>query len=314
MKRKLFIIGVVLLFLVAAGYFGYNRYTYVSTDDAAIQAHTATLAPKVAGVINQVLVDEHQKVKAGQVLVVIEDKDYRAALANAEASLGALQADLVSSKADYERNRSLVRQSAITRQAYEHALAAYQDLERKVKAAQAEVDLARLNLEYTRVRAPTDGYIARKSAEVGMYASAGTSLLGFVQDDQRWVIANFKETDLSSIEPGKAAKVSVDALDGHDYDGIVESVSPSTGATFTLFPPDNATGNFTKVVQRVPVRIFLKNLRPEDYDRLQAGLSVVVDVIKHSKPGSLPPIPNPEYVSQQAGSLAPQAMQTPQSQ
>jgi membrane fusion protein (multidrug efflux system) len=305
MNRKLFIVVVVILFLTAAGYFGYRRYTYVSTDDAYVQAHTAMLAPKVGGVVNQVLVEEHQKVKAGQILVALEDKDYRAALANAEANLGALTAQYVSSKADFQRSESLVRQKAISRQAYDHARAAFQDIDRRVKAAQAEVDQARLNLEYTRLRAPTDGFIARKSVEVGMYASSGSSLVGFVQDDERWVIANFKETDLPSIEVGKKVRVSVDAIDDRDFQGLVESISPSTGATFTLFPPENATGNFTKVVQRVPVRIHLKNLRPEDFDRLQAGLSAVVDVYKHSKPQPLPPYPNPEYISQQAGSLPP---------
>jgi membrane fusion protein (multidrug efflux system) len=305
MKKKIFILCVALIFILATGYFGYTRYKYVSTDDATVQAHTTMLAPKVSGVINQVLVQEHQKVKAGQVLVVLEDKDYRAALANAEANVGSLQAQYVTTKADYARAEKLVRQAAISRQAYEHAKAAFQEVDRRMKAAQASVDEARLNLEYTRVRAPTDGYIARKSAEVGMYASSGSALMGFVQNDERWVIANFKETDLPNIVPGKAVKVSVDAISGRDFEGIVESISPSTGATFTLFPPDNATGNFTKVVQRVPVRIFLKDLKPADFDRLQAGLSADVSVYKHSDLQPLPPIPNPEYIQQQAGSLPP---------
>jgi membrane fusion protein (multidrug efflux system) len=145
-----------------------------------------------------------------------------------------------------------------------------------------------LNLDYTSVRAPVDGQIARRAVDVGTYVSAGTAIFGFVPFDERWVDANFKETQLDSITVGKKAEVTVDAIPGKTFSGVVESLSPATGATFTLLPPDNATGNFTKVVQRVPVRILLKNLSMKDFELLQAGLSANVDVLKHSKPEEVP--------------------------
>jgi len=298
-KKKLILSGFVVLTLIGVGYFAWDRYTYIYTDDATVQAHTTLLSPKVNGIVVQVNVDEHQRVKAGEVLVQLEQKDYRAALANAEATLQSTQAQYRNAELDYTRNLSLIRQKAITRQAYDRADANYKDLDRRVRAAQANVDQAKLNLDYTFVRAPTDGTIARKSVEAGMFANVGTSLFGFVQDDDRWVIANYKETDLDMIVPGKAAEVEVDAIPGKTYDGYVESISPSTGSTFTLLPPDNATGNFTKVVQRVPVKIRLKNLSAEDMERLQAGLSSEVNILKHSRPQRVPPQrPTPAYLSQ----------------
>ena len=125
-----------------------------------------------------------------------------------------------------------------------------------------------------------------------MNAEVGTALMGFVQNEERWVMANFKETQLDSIQPGKKVKVSVDAIPGKEFEGLVESISPSSGATFTLFPPDNATGNFTKVEQRVPVKIYLKNLSNDDVVKLQAGLSAEVAVYKQSHPETVPSRPS----------------------
>ncbi len=153
-----------------------------------------------------------------------------------------------------------------------------QFLTKIVKSAQAQVNEAKLNLGYTRIIAPVDGKVGKKSFEVGMLAAAGQPLLGFVANQDRWVTANLKETDMDDIEVGKKAYVEVDAISGKTFDGVVESISPATGATFTLLPPDNATGNFTKVVQRVPVRIKLLNLTEKDIDRLQNGLSAEVKI------------------------------------
>jgi membrane fusion protein (multidrug efflux system) len=143
------------------------------------------------------------------------------------------------------------------------------------------VNEAKLNLGYTKIVAPEDGTVGRKSFEVGMLATAGQPLLGFVSNTERWVTANLKETDMDNIAVGKKATVEVDAISGKTYEGEVESISPATGATFTLLPPDNATGNFTKVVQRVPVRIKLLNLKENDIDRLQSGLSAEVKIRIH---------------------------------
>jgi membrane fusion protein (multidrug efflux system) len=157
-------------------------------------------------------------------------------------------------------------------------VAAFKDLSAKTQAAKAKFDQANLNVSYTRIIAPSDGTIARKSVEPGQFVPAGQPLFGFVASKERWVTANLKETELSGVKVGNKAYVDVDAIDGKKFHGVVESISPSTGATFSLLPPDNATGNFTKVVQRVPVRIRLTELTDEDVDRLQAGLSATIAI------------------------------------
>jgi membrane fusion protein (multidrug efflux system) len=151
----------------------------------------------------------------------------------------------------------------------------------KYQGVQAQVDQAKLNLENTKIRAPVDGAIAKKSLELGQLAAPGVPLIGFVGDSERWVIANFKETEIEGVKAGSPVSVDVDAIGGKTYKGTVTSLSAATGATFTLLPPDNATGNFTKVVQRVPVKIKLENLTADDLELLRAGLSAYVKVRKN---------------------------------
>ncbi len=293
--KKIALVLVVLFFIGIGGMFAHSRYKYESTDDAYVQAYSTQLSPKVSAIVTHVLVQENQTVKAGQILAQLERKDFESALRDATASLGAIQAQLGNAKRDFERSEMLVRGRAISRQQFDHAKSNYVDLQRQASAASARVDEARLNLEYATVRAPSDGQIGRRSVDVGMYVAAGTAILGFVPSDERWVDAYYKETQLDSVAPGKRAEVTVDAIPGKTYTGIVESISPSTGATFTLMPPDNATGNFTKVVQRVPVRLRLQNLSADDIRLLHAGLSANVDLLKHVDPVAPPAPPAPLF-------------------
>jgi membrane fusion protein (multidrug efflux system) len=293
--KKGILASVVLLLVVSTILFAYEGYRYENTDDAYVQAYSTQIAPKVSGIVTNVLIIENQQVKAGQILVQIDRKDYVAGLADSIASRGSLEAQYRNADRDLQRMKLLIHDKAISQQAYDRALANFLNLQRQTKAAEARADEARLNLEYTSVRAPADGWIARRSIDTGMYAAAGTAVLGFVPNDERWIDANYKETQLESIVPGRPARVTVDALKGKTFEGVVESISPATGATFTLLPPDNATGNFTKVVQRIPVRIKLKNLKPEDLVALQAGLSAEVDIYKHRAPEQLPPLAPPIF-------------------
>ena len=295
-RTKKAVLGSVVLLLVGStAIFAYEEYRYENTDDAYVQAYSTQIAPKVSGIVTNVLVVENQQVKAGQILVQIDRKDYVAGLGDSIASRGSLEAQYRNAARDLQRMKLLIRDKAISSQAYDRAFANFLNLQRQTKAAEARSEEARLNLEYTSVRAPADGWIARRSIDTGMYAAAGTAVLGFIPNDERWVDANYKETQLSSIVPGRPARVTVDAIKGKTFEGVVESISPATGATFTLLPPDNATGNFTKVVQRVPVRIKLKNLKPEDLVALQAGLSAEVDIYKHRDPEALPPLEPPIF-------------------
>jgi membrane fusion protein (multidrug efflux system) len=277
--RKAILLGVLLLTMAAGGgYFAYEQLTFVTTDNATVQAHTLMLAFRVPGVVTKVNVEENKEVKQGDVLVELDSRDYRNALSQAEGQVGALQARLTQAERNYQRMKALVQRGSVPQQQYDQAESDRDNLQLQLKSAQAAADQARLNLEYTQLRATEDGIVAKKSVEVGQLAPVGQPLLGFVQARERWVLANFKETDLDDVRVGRKAEVTVDAIPDRTFTGVVQSLSPTTGATFTLLPPDNATGNFTKVVQRVPVRIQLLNLTPADVARLQAGLSANVKV------------------------------------
>ncbi len=277
-KKKKLIVGIVLVVILVGGFFVYRSFQYVTTDNAMIQAPTMLLSSKVSGIIVHADVQENQKVKAGQLLAEIKPDDYQNALAQAESERDSLTAQAKNAETSFQRTSQLLKKGASTQERYEISQAQYLSSQSKLKAAEAQLTQARLNLEYTKIVAPSDGKIGRRSCEVGMLASTGQPLMGFVSGNERWVVANLKETDMAQVSEGKKAFIKVDAVPGKEFEGTVESISPTTGATFSLLPPDNATGNFTKVVQRVPIRIKLLNLSEKEIDRLQAGLSAEVKV------------------------------------
>jgi membrane fusion protein (multidrug efflux system) len=279
MSKKNVLLGLfVVAALIGLALFVHDQRTWESTDDAYVQAHVLMLSPRVGGTVEKVLVDENQAVKAGQVLVVFEGQDYATAHDQAEADVASLQADAAQAQLDLKRATKLLKEGVVTRQAFDQARAKSQGLDESLKAAVFKAKQAELNLSYTSLTAPEDGFIAKRAVEPGMVVPEGQPLLGFVASGQRWVTANFKETQLDLIRPGRPAEVTVDALPDRTFKGEVESISSGTGSIFTLLPPDNATGNFTKVVQRVPVRIKLPDLSDQDIALLQAGLSAVVSV------------------------------------
>lgn len=282
MKNKKNLIAVVAgLAIVIAGYFVYEYVMYVSTDNAQIDGHYLMIASKVGGYVTVVNIREGQKVKKGDVLVEIDPRDYENTLRQVSGDLTAIEARKADSERTYHRINSLFSKGVVAQAQYDNAFAAYADAKARWDAVNAQVSQAKLNLENTKIRAPSDGFIAKKSVEVGQLAAPGVPLIGFVDAQERWVTANFKETDLDRIRIGANVKVSVDAVDGRTYRGKVESISSATGATFTLLPPDNATGNFTKVVQRVPVRVHLEDVTDKDLEDLRVGLSADVKVSVH---------------------------------
>src|SRR5438094_2687920 len=311
-KRTVFIImGVVLLGLVAVGV---RRWIYslshVSTDNAQVDGHIIPILPKVGGYVIEVRTDENRQVKAGDTLVVLDDRDYKARLAQAEADLAVAlagvsnrarvgqaeaqvaqaQANAEKAHADLDRIKPLAEKDIVPKQALDAAEAAARAADAALAAAQAALtgadahvaaaraarDQAALNLSYTRITAPTSGVVSKKSVEVGQLVQPGQPLMSVVPLEDVWLTANLKETEIADVRPGEPVDFTVDAYPGAHFRGHVESVSPATGARFSLLPPDNATGNFTKVVQRVPVRI-----RPEKVDPahpLRPGRSVVVTI------------------------------------
>ena len=278
-KKILAAAGSVISILII--YFAYQFIMYVETDNAQVDAHTFLIASKVPGYIQAVNVTQGQKVKKGDLLIQIDDRDYKSALTAAQSEVESLEARKKDSEKNYFRLRELLAKSVVSQQQFDAATATYHEIKAKYDSAVARATQAQLNVEYSAIKASADGIIARTAAEVGQLAAAGTPLVGFVSSEGRWVTANFKETDIKNIQIGKAVDITVDAVNTKHFKGEVESISAATGATFSLLPPDNATGNFTKVVQRVPVKIKMLNMGDTDIDSLQAGLSAVVKVHIH---------------------------------
>lgn len=322
--------------LAAAGY-GWHWWTAgrftETTDDAYVGGDITVISAKIPGYIRKVLVRDNQFVHAGDVLVLLDDRDYKAALAKAEgnvaaqqalignldatrtlqqaviaqaqASVAAAVAERVRATDDARRYASLVGSRAVSAQLSQQAAtdsdqaraneqkaraaltAAEQELaviatrrlqaEAALDQARADRDLAALNLGYTELRAPVDGFVGNRRAQDGAFAQASSQLLSLVPAQGLWVDANFKESQLAQVRPGYPATIEVDALPGHRFQGHVVSLAPATGAQFSILPAENATGNFTKIVQRVPVRIALDD-RNEGIKLLRAGLSVVAEV------------------------------------
>lgn len=280
-KKKKFLKIAGPIAALTALYFIYDAVFFVSTDNAQIQANTVILTSRVSGYVTRVHVVEGQSVKQGDVLVDIDSKDYQSKTQQSENELASIGARARDAEVNYKRIQSLFDQGAVSEQQRDSSYAVFQELIRKQSALKNQLELSKSGLSDTVIRAPSDGIIARKSAETGMLANPGTPLLGFVSSDSRWVVANFKETDLGRLKSGQKVKIEVDAVPGRKFEGEIETFYPATGSIFALLPPDNATGNFTKVVQRVPARIKLLNLNREDIVNLRAGLSVVAEVRVH---------------------------------
>jgi len=303
-----------------------------STDNAYIRGDMTSLAPKVAGYVTVVEVEDNQTVRAGDVLFRIDDRDYLARFAQtvadvevaqsrladvdaeielqhalirqAEAECRAAAAQLKLAKISSERGHKLLRSSAVGQEEVDErdaalskaeagaaAAAATLDAERHriavlvaqrdaavaaVAYAQASRDLAQIDLDDTVVRAPVDGVIGNRQVRVGRLVAPGTPLLDIVPVNDVWVVANFKETQLEHIRIGQRARITVDGYPNETLEGVVDSFAPGSGSAFSMLPTDNATGNFVRVVQRVPVKIrFAGNPLP---GRIVPGLSARVEI------------------------------------
>jgi membrane fusion protein, multidrug efflux system len=334
---RLFILllaGGLIAFVAAEWDWWVGSARLQSTDDAYLQADLTPLAARVPGYVRRVLVNDFQRVKDGDLLVEIQDDDYRAQLRQAEgnadnakvaiatieqqktlqkALIEQAEAMVAASEADLTRyHLETVRQQALlatgiagTRQTVEQAV----DNEKRAEATlalnfaqldqqrqqvnvldsqekqaqamlaeqQAARDLAQINLGYTRITAPVDGMVGQRQVQAGQYLNAGTQVISLVPLPHVWVVANYKETQMTRVRIGQPARVTVDTFPGTVLHGHVDSWSPASGAQFSLLPPDNATGNFTKVVQRIPVKIVLEP-DPAVDDLLRPGMSVIATI------------------------------------
>ncbi|WP_415914430.1 HlyD family secretion protein [Paraburkholderia sp. J67] len=339
--------SLAALALMAYGWHWWRVARFIeSTDDAYIRADVVTVSPRVSGYVTRVAVDDDQRVRRGDLLVALDDRDFRAKAAAADAAVATAQAALQEAEAatqtidaqivqqastiaqaqadaqaaraeatrrdaDSQRYHALLADEAASGQRWEAALADAQKaraqlahaqaavreqyaerdvLQRRgaqsraaidaararLAAAQAQRELARLDLEHTQIRATRDGVIGQRGVRAGQYVEAGTPLLAVVPLGEVYVVANFKETQLASMRAGERVELDIDTYSGRPLHGRVSGVAPGSGAEFALLPPDNATGNFTKIVQRVPVKIALDPL-PHDVV-LRPGMSVIAHV------------------------------------
>jgi membrane fusion protein, multidrug efflux system len=272
-RKALIALPILLVLLVAGAAFWYWQRGHESTDDAEVDAHIAALSSRVAGTVTAVHVQENDAVKKGQLLAELDPRDYQVALARAQAELALARANHEKAANDLARYRYLLKERAAPRTQYDEKVASASGNVASIAAAKAAVERAQLDLQYTKIFAPNDGIVGRRAAAGGQPGQPGQELFALVQSDDVWITAYFKETQLEKMRPGLRARVHVDALD-KNYDGAVESLGAASGARFSLLPPENATGNFVKVVQRIPVRIRL-HARQGQLERLRPGMSVV---------------------------------------
>lgn len=303
------------------------------TDDAYIRADSVLVSSRLPGQVTQVLVQDNQHVKVGQLLAQLDDRDFLVAKASASANVLAAKAQLNNLEANIERQAAVIDQAAATTRATAASLkfaqanaqryrnlsnagagtqqerqkaeadlqswrasrdrdeasrvAATKTMEvlnaqlKMAKAALAKDEAALkqtdLNLSYTKITAPQDGMVGERTVRVGAYVSPGQSLMAIVPLHEAFVVANFRETQLAHMVENQVVQLSVDSIPDHGFKGRIASVAPASGASFSQIAPDNATGNFTKVVQRIPVKIIFEENQP-DLDRLRVGMSVVVSV------------------------------------
>ena len=347
-KRFLMATAAVAV-LAGASWYGWDYWTVgrflVSTDDAYVKADNTTVAPKISGYLSEVLAGDNERVKGGQVLARIDDRDFKVALDQAKADVAAAEAAIVSRQAQLDVQQAVINaakatldvdtasatfakqenkrysdlaatgygsvqnaQSAQSRDA--GALAAIERDKANLASALKQVELlkaeinqavaaaaranalqrqAELNLSYTSIVAPIDGVVGNRTLRAGQFVQAGTQLMSLVPASGAYVIANFKETQLTEVQAGQPVDIEVDMFPGKSVHGHVDSLAPASGQEFALLPPDNATGNFTKVVQRIPVKIALDTssvvLRP--------GMSVIPTIQTQKQPAvsvSAPPL------------------------
>ncbi|MBC6110132.1 HlyD family secretion protein [Pedobacter fastidiosus] len=328
------ILGVLLVIGIIFGVTEWNYYSkHVDTDDAQIDGDISPVVARVGGYVKDINFEENTRVTEGQILVKLDDNDYKVKLEQAQsgqkgasAGVGVAQSQIIATQAntstakanvaaakvklnlankDYARYANLVKDGSITQQAFdqakatlESAQAAYQAAQDQYTAAvkqvgttqsqlavssnvisqrQSDIDFAKLQLSYTDIKAPATGIVSKKNVQKGQLVQAGQSLFSVVNDGSIYVTANFKETQLEKIKSGSKVEIEVDAYPEEKIQGEVYNFSPITGAKGSLLPPDNATGNFVKVVQRIPVKIKIHPSK-EMLAKLRPGMSVKASV------------------------------------
>lgn len=325
------------LIILSGAIWGISKYIYAKhhevTDDAQIESDISPVLTRVTGYVGKINFEDNQFVKEGDTLIILDDRDLKikvlqaeaayemaaagtlvvhanistaiAALQTAKAGVESARVHVWKTTQDFKHYQNLLNETAISQQQFENskeekesadaqlnvALGQQNSEESKIEAAKkqvavsasyvaqkkADLDFAKLQLSYSFIIAPANGYVSRKNVQPGQLVNAGSPLFAIVSDEGIYIIANFKETQLMKMENGQPVEIKVDAFPDTILKGEINTFSAATGAKFSLLPPDNATGNFVKVVQRVPVKILI-NTGKEMKTKLRPGMSVKVFV------------------------------------
>lgn len=318
------VIQVVCLFL--------NYKNTETSNDAQIEQYISPINLRATGYIRKIYFTEHQEVHKGDTLLVLDDREYKIRVMEAEAalkdalagatiigatlqttqttasvydaSIAEIEIRLAKLEKDRQRYQNLVKRNAATPIQLEQIETEYEATRKKLEAvkrqqkaalsgvnevshrrenieaaiqrATAALEMARLNLSYTVVTAPCDGQLGRRALEEGQFITAGQTITYILPDTQKWIIANYKETQVENLHLGQEVVITVDAISKKEFTGKITAISGATGSKYSLVPTDNSAGNFVKIQQRIPVRIDFTDLSREDNERLAAGMMVVV--------------------------------------
>ena len=275
--KRFWLVSAGILFLVFLAY-GYSLYTtyFPSTDDAYVQADVVNIAAQVTGPVDHIYVADHQLVKKNQLLFSIDPTPFEVALRQAQSSVEQIQAQVDTQSKDTARILPLVTNGQLSKAAGDDAQGQLDQFRASLKVAEAQLATAQINLLYTQIYAPNDGYVTNFVLRKGQVIQATSPQFALVENKNWWINANFKETDLGRIKTGQSAKITIDIYPDITFKGTVQGVSRGSGAVFSLLPPENATGNWVKVTQRFAVRVNFVNPDPKYPLRMGASGTVTI--------------------------------------
>ena len=340
-KKRIIIVNSLLILAVAGGliwavtiYFNLDKSLY--TNDAQVEEFISPINTRVGGYIKEIRFREHQQVKKGDTLVIIDDRELKIARDQTEAAymnaialknvtssgvntvknnisvsasnIAAARSRVWNAERNFRRYASLLKDEVVTQQQFDQVKTEFDALnsqyqalvgqketveltaieagnrigvnDAEIKRAKAALEMSNLNVSYTVIRAPYDGVVGRRTIQEGQLLQPGQSLVSIVRGDQKWIVANYKETQVTKLRIGQLVSVKVDALNNELFSGKVTAISQATGAKFSAVPVDNSTGNFVKVQQRIPVRIeFTENNKSAEMQLLRAGMNVGIEAI-----------------------------------
>lgn len=280
-KRNITIAFFVISFLVWAGFSVYSDY-YISTDNAYLNANIVQIAARVTGKVNNVYIKNNAYVKKGQLLFAIDPAPFQLAVDSAKAQQAQCEAELEQANNTANRTLPLVSKNVLPQQSGDATKAALKSAQARLAFAKTGLEQAMLNLQYTKVIAPISGWVTNVTLQTGDVISAYQPVFALISDEEFWVDANFKETEIANIKPGQSAKIVLDMYPKHHFSGVVDSISGGAGTAFSLLPPQNATGNWVKVTQRIPIKIRVTDANNSAYP-LRIGASARVTIALKQK-------------------------------